>query len=246
MLTYPSTNGVFEETIGDVCDEVHAAGGQVYVDGANLNALVGLARPGAFGADVSHLNLHKTFCIPHGGGGPGRRPGGGRVPPGAVPAAARGRSVQSGVPGPTAGPRHDDHGAGETGTSHRRAGGRRSVRLGGHPADLLGLHPDDGRRTACAAPPRWRSCRPTTSRPGWPRTTRCSTPAAAGSWRTSASSICGRSPGTTGITVEDVAKRLIDYGFHAPTMSFPVAGHADGRADGEREPRRARPVLRPR
>src|SRR5258707_11833364 len=74
MLTYPSTNGVFEETMGQVSEEVHAAGGQVYVDGANLNALVGLARPGGFGGDVSHLNLHKTFCIPHGGGGPGVGP----------------------------------------------------------------------------------------------------------------------------------------------------------------------------
>ena len=74
MVTYPSTNGVFEETIGEVCATVHDAGGQVYVDGANLNALVGLARPAEFGADVSHLNLHKTFCIPHGGGGPGVGP----------------------------------------------------------------------------------------------------------------------------------------------------------------------------
>ena len=74
MLTYPSTNGVFEETVTNVCDLVHAAGGQVYVDGANLNALIGLARLGRFGADVSHLNLHKTFCIPHGGGGPGVGP----------------------------------------------------------------------------------------------------------------------------------------------------------------------------
>ena len=79
MLTYPSTNGVFEATVGEVCDLVHAAGGQVYVDGANLNALVGLAQPGAFGADVSHLNLHKTFCIPHGGGGPGVGPVGVRA-----------------------------------------------------------------------------------------------------------------------------------------------------------------------
>ena len=86
MLTYPSTNGVFEETVGEVCDVVHAAGGQVYVDGANLNALVGLARPGRFGADVSHLNLHKTFCIPHGGGGPGVGPVGVRAHLGAVPA----------------------------------------------------------------------------------------------------------------------------------------------------------------
>ena len=75
MVTYPSTHGVFEDTIADLCALVHDAGGQVYVDGANLNALVGLAQPGRFGADVSHLNLHKTFCIPHGGGGPGCRPG---------------------------------------------------------------------------------------------------------------------------------------------------------------------------
>jgi glycine dehydrogenase len=74
MVTYPSTHGVFESAIGEICELVHEAGGQVYVDGANLNALVGLAQPGKFGADVSHLNLHKTFCIPHGGGGPGVGP----------------------------------------------------------------------------------------------------------------------------------------------------------------------------
>ena len=79
MVTYPSTHGVFEEAIAELCALVHDAGGQVYVDGANLNALVGLARPGAFGADVSHLNLHKTFCIPHGGGGPGVGPVGVRA-----------------------------------------------------------------------------------------------------------------------------------------------------------------------
>ncbi len=74
MITYPSTHGVFETAVSDICAAVHDAGGQVYVDGANLNALVGLARPGRFGSDVSHLNLHKTFCIPHGGGGPGVGP----------------------------------------------------------------------------------------------------------------------------------------------------------------------------
>ena len=74
MITYPSTHGVFEEDVRTVCQKVHEAGGQVYVDGANLNALVGLAQPGEFGGDVSHLNLHKTFCIPHGGGGPGVGP----------------------------------------------------------------------------------------------------------------------------------------------------------------------------
>lgn len=70
MITYPSTHGVYEHDIAEICAAVHGAGGQVYVDGANLNALVGLARPGKFGGDISHLNLHKTFCIPHGGGGP--------------------------------------------------------------------------------------------------------------------------------------------------------------------------------
>ena len=74
MITYPSTHGVFEETVVELCAITHAHGGQVYLDGANLNALVGLARPGDIGADVSHLNLHKTFCIPHGGGGPGMGP----------------------------------------------------------------------------------------------------------------------------------------------------------------------------
>ena len=74
MITYPSTHGVFEERIGEICEIIHEHGGQVYLDGANLNALVGLSRPGDFGADVSHLNLHKTFCIPHGGGGPGMGP----------------------------------------------------------------------------------------------------------------------------------------------------------------------------
>ena len=74
MVTYPSTHGVFEEKISEICDYVHKAGGQVYMDGANLNALVGIAKPGNFGPDVCHINLHKTFCIPHGGGGPGMGP----------------------------------------------------------------------------------------------------------------------------------------------------------------------------
>src|SRR3546814_11308090 len=81
MVTYPSTHGVFEERITEICDLVHEHGGQVYVDGANLNALVGIARPGWFGGDVSHLNLHKTFCIPQGGGGPGVGPVAAREPP---------------------------------------------------------------------------------------------------------------------------------------------------------------------
>ena len=91
MVTYPSTHGVYEANIRDVCAVVHECGGQVYLDGANLNALVGLAKPGQFGADVSHLNLHKTFCIPHGGGGPGVGPVAVRAAPRAVPVAATSR-----------------------------------------------------------------------------------------------------------------------------------------------------------
>ena len=101
MITYPSTHGVYEEAVGEICGLVHDAGGQVYVDGANLNALVGLAQPGQFGADVSHLNLHKTFCIPHGGGGPGRRPGRGAQPPAAASCPTTRCSRR---PGPASGP----------------------------------------------------------------------------------------------------------------------------------------------
>ena len=97
MITYPSTHGVFEEHIREICDIVHGHGGQVYLDGANLNAQVGLSRPGDYGADVSHLNLHKTFCIPHGGGGPGMGPIGVQGASRAVPAKS---SVA--IPQPTA------------------------------------------------------------------------------------------------------------------------------------------------
>ena len=129
MVTYPSTHGVFEDRIGDVCAVVHEHGGQVYLDGANLNALVGLAKPGKFGADVSHLNLHKTFCIPHGGGGPG-------VGPSRCGPTWR-RTCRTTArwprPAPWAG----------LGVDLGRA-----VGLGGDPADLVGVHRDDGRRRA--------------------------------------------------------------------------------------------------
>ena len=175
MVTYPSTHGVFEESITEVCALVHDAGGQVYVDGANLNALVGLAKPGRFGADVSHLNLHKTFCIPHGGGGPGVGSGRGARAPGAVPAeppaGARGR------PG-----------------DRRRPVSSAPVGIGRDPADLVGVRPADGRGRAHRGDPGGHPVARTTSRPGWLRTTRCCTPGAAASSRTSASSTCGRSP----------------------------------------------------
>ena len=111
-----------------MCAIVHAAGGQVYVDGANMNALVGLARPGEFGADVSHLNLHKTFCIPHGGGGPG-----------VGPVAVRAHLAPFSRPVITA--------------ERRGSGSPRRRGSAGHPADLVGVHPDDGRRRACAGDP---------------------------------------------------------------------------------------------
>src|SRR6266540_4167566 len=124
MVTYPSTHGVYEPGIAEVCAKVHDAGGQVYVDGANLNALLGFAKPGRFGADVSHLNLHKTFCIPHGGGGPG-------VGPVAVRAHL--------APYLPAGVGDPDGPAGDLGGA---------VRVGGDPADLVGLPADDGSRRA--------------------------------------------------------------------------------------------------
>ena len=130
MITYPSTHGVFEETVREVCEITHAHGGQVYLDGANMNALVGLARPGDFGSDVSHLNLHKTFCIPHGGGGPGHGADRGQGAPRAVPAGPPGRGG---------------------------AGLGRRLRLAVAPADLLGLLPDDGRRRADPGDARSRS-----------------------------------------------------------------------------------------
>ena len=130
MITYPSTHGVFEEHIREICDIVHGHGGQVYLDGANLNAQVGLSRPGDYGADVSHLNLHKTFCIPHGGGGPGMGPIGvkAHLAP-FLPGTSRDRRRQR---------------------ARGRAGVGRAVRLGLDPDHLLHLHSDDGRRRADA------------------------------------------------------------------------------------------------
>ena len=201
MITYPSTHGVYEHDIADICAAVHDVGGQVYVDGANLNALVGLARPGRFGGDVSHLNLHKTFCIPHGGGGPG-----------VGPVAVR---------------------------SHL------APYLPGHPlADEL---PDE--HTVSSAPYGSASILPIT----WAYIRMMGAGGLRAASLTSIASanyIARRLDEyypvlytgengmvahecildlrgitkSTGVTVDDVAKRLADYGFHAPTMSFPVAG----------------------
>jgi glycine dehydrogenase len=195
MITYPSTHGVYESHVREVCDAVHAAGGQVYVDGANLNALVGVARPGAFGGDVSHLNLHKTFCIPHGGGGPGVGPVAvaehlvpflpGRGPVGAVSAAPHGSPGV--LPISWAYLRL-------MGVDGLRRATLTAVAAANYVATRLGKHypvlysGEDGRVAhECVL-----DLRQITK--------------------------------DTGVTVDDVAKRLADYGLHAPTMSFPVAG----------------------
>ncbi|MGB5112946.1 MAG: aminomethyl-transferring glycine dehydrogenase [Mycobacterium sp.] len=201
MITYPSTHGVYEHDVADICAAVHDAGGQVYVDGANLNALVGLARPGRFGGDVSHLNLHKTFCIPHGGGGPG-----------VGPVAVR---------------------------SHL------APYLPGHPlADEL-----TDTYTVSAAPYGSASILPITwtyIRMMGGAGLRAASLTAIASANYVARRLDEYFPvlytgengmvahecildlngitKVTGVTVDDVAKRLADFGFHAPTMSFPVAG----------------------
>ncbi|WP_121251653.1 aminomethyl-transferring glycine dehydrogenase [Nocardioides ferulae] len=204
MVTYPSTHGAYEDTITQLCEIVHGHGGQVYVDGANLNALLGFARPGEFGGDVSHLNLHKTFCIPHGGGGPGVGPVGVRA--------------------------------------------HLAPYLPSHP-----MHPDEGARdgigpisaapygSAGILPISWAYVR-MMGAAGLTRATAVAVLAAnyvaarlaehypvlyrGHGGLVAHECILDLRPLTkaTGVSVDDVAKRLVDYGFHAPTMSFPVAG----------------------
>ncbi len=199
MITYPSTHGVFEETVVEICEVTHAHGGQVYLDGANLNALVGLARPGDIGADVSHLNLHKTFCIPHGGGGPGMGP----------------------------------------------------IGVKAHLIPFLPGHPEtDGREFTVSAAPygsasilpiSWSYCLLMGGR-GLTQATRIAILNAnyiakrlEGAYpvlykgrngRVAHECIIDTRPllESAGVTVDDIAKRLIDCGFHAPTMSWPVPG----------------------
>jgi glycine dehydrogenase len=204
MVTYPSTHGVFEEAISEICGLIHDSGGQVYVDGANLNALVGLAKPGKFGADVSHLNLHKTFCIPHGGGGPG-----------VGPVIAR---------------------------SHL------APFLPNHPFDIS-AGPATGPGPVSSAPYGSASILPISwmyiRMMGGAGLTKA-TQVAILSANYLAKALDPKFPvlykgkngliaheciidlrditKNTGVTVDDIAKRLMDHGFHAPTVSFPVAG----------------------
>ena len=206
MITYPSTNGVFEETISEVCRAVHKAGGQVFVDGANLNALVGLAKPGGFGADVSHLNLHKTFCIPHGGGGPGVGPVAARAHLAAfLPPSVPGIPVPNGAgggAGPVAGAPWGSAGILPISWAYVRMMGAAGLRLATRVAILAANYV--AKRLAPLYPVLYTG-------PGGLVAHEC---------------VIDLRPiaKETGITNEDVAKRLIDYGFHAPTMSFPVAG----------------------
>jgi glycine dehydrogenase len=202
MVTYPSTHGVFEERIREICDIIHKHGGQVYLDGANLNAQVGLARPADYGADVSHINLHKTFCIPHGGGGPGMGPigvrahlkpflpghfmlDGGKAPAGPVSAAPYGSAsilvISYAYMLLMAGP-----GLRRATEAAILAANYVAARLA---AAFPLLYKNQNGRVAheCILDPR-------------------------------------AFKDSTGVTVDDIAKRLIDYGFHAPTMSFPVPG----------------------
>ena len=199
MITYPSTHGVFETAVVDICELIHRHGGQVYLDGANLNAMVGVARPGRFGADVSHLNLHKTFCIPHGGGGPG-----------VGPVAVR-RHLAPHLPsdplqppasvGPVAAAAHGSAGILPISWAYIALMGAEGLRRATavailnanyvaarlqHVFPILYVGQNDRVAHECI--------------------------------------IDVRPAKEQGISVDDIAKRLVDYGFHAPTMSFPVAG----------------------
>ncbi|WP_433833362.1 aminomethyl-transferring glycine dehydrogenase [Actinoplanes sp. CA-015351] len=199
MVTYPSTHGVYETSIAELCGKVHDAGGQVYVDGANLNALVGFAKPGKFGADVSHLNLHKTFCIPHGGGGPG-----------VGPVAVR-EHLAAFLPGDPL--ETGDHHA-VSAAAHGSAG---ILPISWAYVRMMG---PDGLAAATAAAVLSANYVAARLRDHYPVLY------AGNNGLVAHECILDLRPITkaTGVSVDDVAKRLIDYGFHAPTMSFPVAG----------------------
>ncbi|WP_286138793.1 aminomethyl-transferring glycine dehydrogenase [Arthrobacter sp. OV608] len=201
MITYPSTHGVYDADVREVCDAIHAAGGQVYIDGANLNALVGLAQPGKFGGDVSHLNLHKTFCIPHGGGGPGVGPVAAKAHlapfmPGNAVTWTEGNGV------PISASKYGSAGVLPISWAYVKLMGGQGLTEATKSALLAAnyvaarlndffpvLYTGEGGLVAheCIL-----DLRELTAK--------------------------------TGVTAEDVAKRLIDYGFHAPTLAFPVAG----------------------
>ena len=202
MVTYPSTHGVYEEAIVDICDQVHAAGGQVYIDGANTNAVVGYAKFGEFGGDVSHLNLHKTFCIPHGGGGPGVGPVAARAHLAAfLPGHAH---AQSDLPsyGPISAAPYGSASILPISWAYIRMMGTRGLKEATAVAVLSANY--IAKKLDHAYPLLY------TGKNGLIA-------------HECIIDIRGITK-DTGVTGEDIAKRLIDYGFHAPTMSFPVAG----------------------
>ncbi|WAJ33302.1 aminomethyl-transferring glycine dehydrogenase [Arthrobacter sp. FX8] len=203
MITYPSTHGVYDSDVREVCDAVHAAGGQVYVDGANLNALVGLAQPGQFGGDVSHLNLHKTFCIPHGGGGPG-----------VGPVAAKAHLAPF-MPGDANKAAHEaGHGVA---ISASRFGSAGVLPISWAYVKLMG-----GEGLTEATKSALLAANYVASRLNeyFPVLYTGEGGLVAHECILDLRELTAK----TGVTAEDVAKRLIDFGFHAPTLSFPVAG----------------------
>jgi glycine dehydrogenase len=205
MITYPSTHGVFESTIIEICDIVHDHGGQVYLDGANLNAMVGIAEPGSFGSDVSHLNLHKTFAIPHGGGGPGVGPIGVRAH---LAPYLPGHSLIPDLPGPEDG----------TGAVSSAPWGSAGV-LAISSMYIAMLGPEGLRASTEMAV---LSANYLSKRLGEHYPVLYTGPL--GFVAHECIIDIRQIEAETGINNEDIAKRLIDYGFHAPTMSFPVAG----------------------
>ncbi len=214
MLTYPSTYGVYEDTIGEVCSLVHQAGGQVYVDGANLNALVGVAKPGEFGADVSHLNLHKTFCIPHGGGGPGVGPVGVRehlVP--FLPTHPL-SPVDETRPDATDG---TDGGVGVGAITSAPFGSAGILPI---PYAYIRMMGAQGLLAATSSAVLAANYVAHRLHDFYPVLYTGNRGLVAHECILDLRDITK----TTGVSVDDVAKRLVDYGFHAPTMSFPIAG----------------------
>ncbi|MFI2361528.1 aminomethyl-transferring glycine dehydrogenase [Promicromonospora sp. NPDC019610] len=206
MITYPSTHGVYEEHVREVCDLVHEAGGQVYIDGANLNALVGLARPGEFGGDVSHLNLHKTFCIPHGGGGPGVGP------------VAVAEHLVPFLPGdPTPGLGQGEAGAAGIPVASTRYGSAGILPISYAYVALMG---PDGLTEATKAAVLTANYVASRLDPHFPVLYTGPNGLVAHECILDLRKITAE----TGVTAEDVSKRLMDYGFHAPTLAFPVPG----------------------
>ena len=196
MITYPSTHGVFEDTVRQVCDITHDHGGQVYIDGANMNALVGLVKPGEIGGDVSHLNLHKTFCIPHGGGGPGMGPIGVKA------------HLAPFLPG--------DPQGGEGAVSAAPYGSASILLISWAYCLMMGGEGLTQATGVAILNANYIAARLTGAYPILFMGNR---------GRVAHECIIDTRPfAEHGVTVDDIAKRLIDYGFHAPTMSWPVAG----------------------